>query len=246
MRREAAWLGELLRALPVDQLSPMLSVGSGTPAFRAAFQPWIETSVFRPLAERGVRVLHHELEPNEGIDISGDLGDDDVRRQLREAGVRSILCLNVFEHVLDRHGLADALLASLPPGGILVVTVPRRFPFHADPIDTLFRPSASDLAGLFEGGEVSDVGYVRCESLAAHWLSKPGKLAALRKARRGRQGPPPSPSGPSDPPAADARPSLASVVRMALVSTEITYAVVRRSAPGSPGGDAPGRDELVG
>ena len=29
----------------------------------------------------------------------------------------------------------------MPAGGYLVVSVPHSYPFHADPIDTLFRPS---------------------------------------------------------------------------------------------------------
>ena len=228
MRLEATWLGKRLEAFPVEDLSPMLSVGSGTKAFRATFQPWIETAVYEPLARRHVEVLHHEMEPAVGVDVVGDLGKQDVRDHMRELGVRSVMCLNVFEHVLDRAGLAEALVASLPPGGLLVVTVPVRFPYHADPIDTLFRPTSSELASLFSGVTVIDSGNVKCESLLRHWFSKPGKSTAIRKVltglRRGR------PTSGAD--ATDHRqfsgPSLGATVAMMFWSTEISYVVLRK------------------
>ncbi len=233
MRREAAWLGRRLGEIAIRDLSPMLSVGSGTKAFRAAFQPWIESDVYGPLGERGVTVLHHEMFAAPGVDVVGDLGDPDVRDHLRQLGVRSVMCLNVFEHVLDREGLADALVGCLPRGGIAVVTVPRRFPYHADPIDTLFRPTAEELGRLFRGIELVDTGTVKCESLLSHWLSKPGKLKAVRKAFNGltrtRSS---SNEGPSSESRSDDRefagPSLRSTLSMLLGSTEVTYAVLRR------------------
>lgn len=228
MKREAAWLGDLLARIDVGELDPILSVGSGTRHFRQTFQPWIEQRVYAPLERRSVRVLHHELEPADGVDVSGDLGDEDVRRTLRELGVRAILCLNVFEHVLDRSGLAAALVASLPPAGLLVVTVPHRFPYHADPIDTMFRPSPHELHDLFAGAdvEVVEAGTVRCESLLSHWLSKPGKLGAVRKAfaavgrRRGHT----HDSGGSSP---GVRTPPRELLRMAFVSTAQSYVLVK-------------------
>jgi hypothetical protein len=41
------------------------------------------------------------------------------------------------------------LLDLCEPGGFLLVTVPRTFRYHPDPIDNLYRPSADELADLF-------------------------------------------------------------------------------------------------
>lgn len=229
MRREASWLGSALAQYSRDDLDPILSVGSGTAAFRATFQPWIEPAVYRPLAARGVTVLHHEMEPAEGIDVVGDLANPIVRNRLAELGVRTVLCLNVFEHVLDRDGLAQSLLASVPRGGLVVVTVPRRFPYHADPIDTLFRPDPSQLAALFDGHEIVDSGTVTCESLASHWLGKPGKLNAVRKALRRGRGDTPSVTTDSSAAPSPASPGPRELVRMAAISTEVSYVIVRRA-----------------
>ena len=73
MRREARWLGGLLGEYGHD-LGQVLSVGSGTKDFRSVAQPWIEAEVFAPLSVRGVRVLHHELFPGDGVDGSAGHG----------------------------------------------------------------------------------------------------------------------------------------------------------------------------
>lgn len=232
MRSEAAWLGEMLSDVEVDDLGSVLSVGSGTGEFRRRYQPWIDAHVFDPLAARGVPVLHHEMHAAPGVDVAGDLTDVAVRERLAQLGVRTVLCLNVFEHVPDRSTLAAALLASVPVGGRVVVTVPRRFPYHPDPIDTMFRPTPTELVEQLRPGQMLASGTVRCESLAAHWLAKPGKIAAVRKAvrsasRGSRDSSASSPARPVTRDDSSAEGALG-LLRMALVSTEVTYAVVRR------------------
>src|SRR5205085_4736707 len=54
-------------------------------------------------------------------------------------------------HVTDRQIVCAAIWSLLPPGGFLILTVPYRFPYHEDPIDTMFRPSVEELAQLFPG-----------------------------------------------------------------------------------------------
>jgi hypothetical protein len=62
------------------------------------------------------------------------------------------------------------------PGGIIVVTVPRSYPHHADPIDTLYRPTPEEAAALFPhsslvAAEIIDVGLsYRDEVRRRPWL----------------------------------------------------------------------------
>lgn len=65
LRTEARWLRRELARLSVEQLSPVLSIGSGDEAFRAETQPWIAEEVFDPLVARGVEVVHHEHFPRQ-------------------------------------------------------------------------------------------------------------------------------------------------------------------------------------
>lgn len=194
LRNEAAWLSRHLGEVPAERLSPLLSIGSGSTASRAR-QPWIDQLVFAPLARRGVEVLHHEHEPAPGVDVVGDLRDRLFVEQLRDLGARSVLCANVLEHLDDPLTLASALVELVAPDGHVAVTVPRRYPYHPDPIDTMLRPSVEELASMFPGLRLVAAEEVACGTLLSYVWSVRGKrtmianglTAALR--RRQTDGP---------------------------------------------------------
>jgi hypothetical protein len=208
-----------LDELPTDALSPLLSVGSGDAGLRAA-QPWLDELVYRPLTDRGVRVLHHELEPAPGVDVAGDLTDGSFLARLRDLGVRSIMCCNVLEHVPAPAEVAAGLETATPSGGYLFVTVPRRFPYHPDPIDTMFRPSPGELRGLFPGLEQVAAAELRTESLAAYFLRSQKKRQTLTRGARSLGG-----GGDAEAPAIPLRDRA----RMALLSTAVSAVVLRAS-----------------
>jgi len=148
--REARWIAAALRDVPPDALFPLLNVGSQSEEFRKRTQPWIQREVFDPLQRRGL-VIHLDLEAGPGVDIAGDLLDPRVIAQVQERGVRSVICANVLEHVPDAKRFAGVLASIVGRGGYLLVTGPRAFPWHPDPIDTMFRPTPQELAALFPG-----------------------------------------------------------------------------------------------
>jgi len=178
LRAEAAWLARRLEEIPTDDLSPLLSIGSGAAELRTS-QPWLERLIYGPLAERGVRVLHHELHPGPGVDVAGDLTDPRFFEKLEELEFRSIMCCNVLEHVPDPVQLATAIERLVGPGGYVLVSVPRRYPYHPGPIDTLFRPSVEELRRLFPELNEESAAEIRCESLIAYLLASPTKWASL-------------------------------------------------------------------
>ncbi len=151
---EARWIAEHLAAYPASQLSPLLNVGSSTRAFRESVQPWIERELFAPLERRGVGIVHLDRRAEPGIDLRADLLDaaDFARVQARR--YRALLCCNVLEHVVDAAEFARRCSALVVPGGLLVVTVPRSYPRHGDPIDTLYRPTPYEAAALFPATEI--------------------------------------------------------------------------------------------
>jgi len=160
---EASWLGEQLAGFPKDRISPLLNVGSGSAHFRQAQHPWIEEHIFAPLDQRAIKVSHLDIFPAPGIDIVGDPCEVGTKRGLAQVEFHSAICANVLEHVPDRERLANALLNVLSIGGLLFVTVPHAYPYHACPIDTLFRPDIEELHALFPGtrllaGEIIDCG----------------------------------------------------------------------------------------
>src|SRR5262249_33975931 len=151
---DATWLSETLARYGAEELSPLINLGSSTRRFREQDQPHIHRLIFAPLKERGVRVVHCDLKAADGVDIAGDIFDDKVLAQLHATGARSLLCTHMFEHVRDREALARRILDILPKRGLFFVTVPKSYFHHADPLDTMFRPTPEELAGLFPGQDI--------------------------------------------------------------------------------------------
>ena len=146
---EARWLRRALDAFPPERLSPVLNLGSSSALVRKAIQPWIDSEVFCPLRNRGVETLHVDMRALPGVDIRADLTDVADVRRLGALGPKALLCCNLLEHVLEPRGLAQHCLDLLPAGGLVFVTVPFSYPYHRDPIDTMYRPSPAELGELF-------------------------------------------------------------------------------------------------
>ena len=151
---EARWFGDVMRQMEPARIFPMCDVGSSSERFRTEEQPWIDDYIFRPARERGYVISHMDRRDEPGVDIVGDLADDDFLERLIRMKFQSIFCSNLLEHVVGREAIATALAASVSAGGYLFVSCPFRFPFHPDPIDTMFRPGPEELAALFPGTRI--------------------------------------------------------------------------------------------
>lgn len=146
---ESRWVGDQLSAYSAQQISPLLNVGSSTGEFRETVQPWTARNIFAPLDERGIEIVHLDARAGAGIDIRADLLDDSDFARISSRRYRALLCCNILEHVSDPGEFARRCVNLVVPGGVIVVTVPRSYPRHGDPIDTLFRPTPDEAAALF-------------------------------------------------------------------------------------------------
>lgn len=146
--KEAEWVAAQLSRVSEDDLSPLLNLGSSTEDFGTR-QPHIGELVFEPLRRRGTRVVNVDVKSAPGVNVVGDICDPAVAQQVRDTGVRAALVSNLLEHVPDPDAMARAVVDVMPPGALIVVTGPRRFPYHPDPIDNRFRPDAEEAARLF-------------------------------------------------------------------------------------------------
>lgn len=166
--------------LDLQGTSPLLNLGSSTRHFREVTQPHIERELFGPLRAAGVKVVHCDLKEDEGVDFAGDILDPEVIRRLKAGGFKCVLLSNLLEHVRDREAVAMACEEIVGPGGFILATVPSSYPFHADPIDTYYRPSPAELARTFGrselliGEEVEEPTYA--EELKARGISVGGEL----------------------------------------------------------------------
>jgi hypothetical protein len=158
---EAQWLNRRLSVLPSDALYPMCNLGSSTDHFRRVEQPYIDQYLFEPARVRNLKVIHVDAKPADGVDLVGDLTDPRFLARLAELDLRSVMCCNLLEHVVSRQVICEAVLSILKPGGYLIATVPYRFPYHEDPIDTMYRPRVKDLVASFPGAAIHDAATVR-------------------------------------------------------------------------------------
>ncbi len=161
LSNEAEWLGREIYSRPTDDVFPLLNIGSCSADFRRRVQPHIWNYIEKPAVERGLPMIHVDLESAPGVDVVGDALDPAMQNRLRSIPFRSILCSNLLEHVEDVQELASIITGILLPGGYAFISAPRLFPYHPHPIDNGFRPSADELAAVFGHLEPR-----RCETVA--------------------------------------------------------------------------------
>lgn len=176
---EAQWLGGRLLDLPTDAF-PLANLGSGTAAYRSGRSPWTEQYVFAPLAEAGREVVHVDVKRGDGVDLVADLLTEDGCSAVARCGARTLLCTNLLEHVPQPATALRSITRMCPTGGYLVITGPKRFPYHADPIDNGFRPSWAAVATMLDGEvEVIDGADVPCRRMAFYYARSRRRLPLL-------------------------------------------------------------------
>jgi hypothetical protein len=149
--RESIRLREIL--LAQRDVSPLLNLGSADARTREQTKPHIERELFAPLRAAGIEIVHSDLRPAPGVDVAGDITDPAVQARLGTGRFGCVLVANMLEHVRDPAMIAAICETLARPGGLILATVPSSFPYHADPLDTGYRPSLEALAALFVGSE---------------------------------------------------------------------------------------------
>jgi SAM-dependent methyltransferase len=186
---EARWLADRIDELG-NAAFPMLNVGSQTLDFRTRVQPWIDAYLFAPARLRRQLVCHADMQAADGVDFVGDIADESFVARMQAESFGSVLCCNLLEHVEDRARVARALTDIVRPEGHLILSVPHVFPYHPDPIDTMYRPDPEELASLFPGMLVVQSRIVRAGTLAGYALRRlladPAQLAKSLSTRRSK------------------------------------------------------------
>ncbi|WP_042342595.1 methyltransferase type 11 [Calothrix sp. PCC 7507] len=164
-REEASWLANLIYSLEPNNVFPMLNIGSSNKKFREQEQPWIDDLLFKPARQKGYSVIHTDMKNDLGVDLVGDLCDRAFLQKLSEMNIKSVLCSNLLEHLTNREEICKIISSIIPNGGYIFVTVPYEYPYHRDPIDTMFRPNIQELSNLFPNckivsGEIVAGGYL--------------------------------------------------------------------------------------
>lgn len=174
---ESFWFRKVIR----ERIAPgslVLNIGSSTRHYVEVLQPYIKKNVIDELAQKNCIVKNIDIKSSDGVDMVGDICSPVFAEELRLLAPAAIICASVLEQVADRAAFSRALESLVAGKTILIVSVPRSFPYHEDPIDTLYRPNLKDLTQEFpslrlvEGEVVSGGLYF---SLIARKLGMAGK-----------------------------------------------------------------------
>lgn len=178
---EARAIARMIRDLHLPAGTVCLNIGSSTRQFREIDQPHNHVELIAPLQDSGIRFVHCDLKPAEGVDIVGDVYDPAVQAEMRAQDAGLLLMCNLLEHLTDPARFAATCGSLVRPGGHVVVSVPYSYPLHRDPIDTLFRPTPDEIAALFPGFEPVAKAIVDEETFLQEILRQPGGGAKLIK-----------------------------------------------------------------
>jgi hypothetical protein len=164
-KEEAKWLANMIYSLNPNSVFPMLNIGSSNKKFREQEQPWIDELLFKPARTKGYSIIHTDIKNDIGVDLVGDLCSLDFLKKLSEMNIQSVICSNLLEHINNREEISKIISSIVPKNGYLFVTVPYKYPYHRDPIDTMFRPNIQELSSLFPdfkivNGEILPGGYL--------------------------------------------------------------------------------------
>lgn len=128
-----------------------INLGSGDVDRLIKSKGWVENNVFLPLKSSGVKVINVDARQFPGVDFVRDLSLPDGLDFVDEtSGPRLFILANVLEHIPRSacSNLLNKIYSKMSKGDALIVTGPYDYPYHADPIDTMYRPSPEQLAGF--------------------------------------------------------------------------------------------------
>jgi hypothetical protein len=129
----------------------IINLGSGNIEHLEKTKPWVSKNVFNLFKKSKAKILHVDAENFPGVDIVQDLSQPNALSFCDSLkGSKLFLLANVLEHIPKKaHAeFLKKIYSKMKSKDGLIITVPYDYPYHADPIDTMYRPSPNDLKKL--------------------------------------------------------------------------------------------------
>jgi hypothetical protein len=181
LKEEAEWIeSELDRLLQQGEvLFPLANIGCSDEK-QLEFQPWVRDLIGH-IQEKGA-LINIDIKDSPGVDMTGDLLDPAFISRLKDKKFGALLCANILTNITDKEKFAASIIDVIHPGSVLIITVSNRYPYVADPVDTLYRPTPEQLKLLFPGTEIVSSSLVESQSyLQLLWGKK--KVFVITAAR---------------------------------------------------------------
>ena len=168
---EAKAIADILESYgPALQNKIILDIGSSTGRYRA------EKPQFRHLHEAIVAVggayIGLDLKDADGVDLVGDVTTASTLCEIKKMAPKVVLLNNVLEHLEDPWKVLQDVWEAIPNDGVLVVSVPMSYPYHPDPIDTMFRPCPEEIVTALMGATSVVAKVLEDRTLLSRWGSR--------------------------------------------------------------------------
>ncbi len=146
---ESLMVGEIIeKYYPQYKFEFAINLGCGNVEQLFQLKPWVYDNVFSRLNFFGVKVINVDAVNYPGVDLVQDLSlPNSLKFTEQLTGKKLFILANVLEHVPSnvREVLLEKIYLCMGENDALIITVPNDYPYHADPIDTMYRPFPVDL-----------------------------------------------------------------------------------------------------
>jgi hypothetical protein len=159
--KEAHKIHDYINFYLADKKGIAVNIGSSTSEFIDNSQPYIRSHVLNPLS-KNFKIKNIDIKNQIGVDLVADFTTEIGQARIKELNGNLYLISNLLEHIPDYSLGINSIKKMLNKGDILILSGPKSFPYHPDPIDNKFRPSVKELTELFhQDFEIIDLRIVR-------------------------------------------------------------------------------------
>ncbi len=159
--KEALKINDYIKEFLKDKKGVAINIGSSTADFIDISQPYIRRCVLDPLSVN-FKIKNIDIKAEYGVDLVADFTTNSGQELIKKLEGNLYLISNLLEHIPDYMVGIESIKSMLKTGDLLILSGPKSFPYHPDPIDNMFRPSISELNSYFTSDfEIIDLRIVR-------------------------------------------------------------------------------------
>ena len=147
--KEAKKINEYIETFLKAKKGIAINIGCSTADFIDISQPYIRNFVLNPLS-LNFKILNIDIKNQGGVDLVADFTTPEGQKSIANLNGNLYLISNLLEHIPDYNLGIKSIVELLNTGDILILSGPKSFPYHPDPIDNMFRPSLKVLQSYFE------------------------------------------------------------------------------------------------
>jgi hypothetical protein len=178
---EALKIGKIIKKY--NAFNNIINLGSGNVEQLNRTKPWVSEHVFDLFEKSQAKILHVDAKDFPGVDIVQDLSQPNSLSFCDHLkGSKLFILASVLEHIPKKAHVEflNRIYSKMKSKDGLIITLPYDYPYHADPIDNMYRPSPNELKKLLPltwlEAEIVSAGSYREEFMQMNTLKKIRKL----------------------------------------------------------------------